>query len=218
MADRPLPSSFDEDAEYQENAWQKISRKLREEPLVPLGAGLVCLALYNASRALRRGDHEQLQRAFRARIAAQAFTVLAMVGGGAYYGADREKRKELVKLEAQQRAEERNQKWLRELEVRDDEDKKLQAAMRRKRDRLEQKRADDEEKSRGRETAGEGGKENGNGNGPQQATAAAAADADAASAGGSSVLAALSSAGGWFWTKREPADKTKAEEAEVQKK
>ncbi|KAI1812962.1 mitochondrial hypoxia responsive domain-containing protein [Poronia punctata] len=141
MADRSMPSSFDDDTDYQENGYQKISRKIREEPLIPLGTALTLAALFNAWRAMRRGDSRQLNRMLRARVGAQAFTVLAMVAGGAYYGEDRKKRKELIKLEAEQRAEERNQKWLRELEVRDEEDKKLQAAMKRKRERLEQKRA-----------------------------------------------------------------------------
>ncbi|KAL7620606.1 Respiratory supercomplex factor 1, mitochondrial [Parahypoxylon ruwenzoriense] len=148
MADRPMPSSFDADSEYNETGLQKIGRKLREEPLVPLGTVLTCMALYNAFRAMRRGDHAQVQRMFRARIGAQAFTVMAMVAGGAYYGADREKRRELIKLEAQQRAEERNKKWLKELEVRDEEEKQLKAAMKRRQDRVEQKRAEEKEKAK----------------------------------------------------------------------
>ncbi|TGJ87582.1 hypothetical protein E0Z10_g1233 [Xylaria hypoxylon] len=208
MADRPLPSSFDENEEYQENAFQKVSRKLREEPLVPLGTGLTCFALFNAWRAMKKGDHAGVQRMFRARIGAQAFTVLAMVAGGAYYGADREKRKELIKLEAQKRAEEKNQKWLHELEVRDVEDKKLQTAMKRKRERLEQKRAEQESEQE-----------------PKAATASATtttpegkADTSPQEArGGSSVLGALSDAGGWFGTKKGPAEQTKTD-AEASKK
>lgn len=96
---------------------------------------LTCAALYNAWRAMRRGDHNQVQRMFRARIGAQAFTVCAIVAGGAYYGKDREKRQELIKLEAQQRAEERHNKWLRELEVRDEEEKQLQEHLRKRKER-----------------------------------------------------------------------------------
>lgn len=87
---------------------------------------------------MRRGDHAQVQRMFRARIGAQAFTVCAIVAGGAYYGKDREKRQELIKLEAQQRAEERNAKWLRELEVRDKEEQELQDHINRRRERRQQ--------------------------------------------------------------------------------
>ncbi|KAI8623779.1 mitochondrial hypoxia responsive domain-containing protein [Xylariaceae sp. FL1651] len=200
MADRSMPSSFDEDREYQETGFQKVTRKLREEPLIPLGTALTCLALYNAWRAMRRGDHAGVQRMFRARIGAQAFTVVAMVAGGAYYGADREKRKELIKLEAQQRAEERHQKWLHELEVRDEEDKQLKAAIRRKRERVEQKRAEKRDAEQEAKT--------------EAAVAAAAAAVDAQpeiktdttvpeAKKGSSVLGALSDAGGWFGTRKE---------------
>ncbi|GAW21194.1 hypothetical protein ANO14919_107120 [Xylariales sp. No.14919] len=204
MADRPLPSSFDENAEYQENGFQKITRKLREEPLIPLGTALTCLALYNAWRAMRRGDHDGVQRMFRARIGAQAFTIVAMVAGGAYYGADREKRRELIKLEAQQRAEERNQKWLHELEVRDEEDKKLHAAMKKKRERLEQKRAEEQgsEQEAASDSAQPGGK----------------ADSSAQGArGGSSVLGALWDAGGRFGTKQGPGEQTKTDTEEQKK-
>ncbi|KAI1431265.1 mitochondrial hypoxia responsive domain-containing protein [Xylaria sp. CBS 124048] len=205
MSSQPLPSSFDEENEHQETILQKVTRKLREEPLIPLGTGLTCLALYNATRAMRRGDHAGVQRMFRARIGAQAFTVIAMVAGGAYYGADREKRKELIKLEAQKRAEERNQKWLHELEVRDEEDKKLQAAIQRKRDRQEKRLAERGDRERERET---------DGTTTSTSTVAAAKEAvsgakpDSGANGqetntGSSVLSALSGVGGWFGTKKE---------------
>ncbi|KAK7913967.1 hypothetical protein PG985_011670 [Apiospora marii] len=138
MADKPMPSSFDDDRDYQETGSQKVWRKLKEEPLVPLGTLLTCAALYNAWKGMRRGDHAQVQRMFRARIGAQAFTVCAIVAGGAYYGKDREKRQELIKLEAQQRAEERNAKWLRELEVRDREEQELQDHINRRRERRQQ--------------------------------------------------------------------------------
>ncbi|KAI1318217.1 hypoxia induced protein conserved region-domain-containing protein [Xylariaceae sp. FL0255] len=197
MTDRSMPSSFDEDKVYQETGFQKISRKLREEPLIPLGCVLTSLALYNAWRATRRGDHAQVQRMFRARIGAQAFTVLAMVAGGAYYGADREKRKELIKLEAQQRAEERHNKWLKELEVRDEEDKMLKAEMKRKRERAESRRAAaaaaaaEAEK----EAEQEVGKE-------VDAKVETGKEDEKDAKGNSSVLNALSEAGGWFGTKK----------------
>lgn len=149
------------------------------------GTALTCLALYNAWRGMRRGDHAQVQRMFRARIGAQAFTVVAIVAGGAYYGKDREKRAELIKLEAQQRAEDRHQRWLRELEVRDEEEKELQETMRKRRERVERKRSADAEAA---VVEGDGAgkvqdmKEGGSGG------------------GGGGVLGALSSAGGWFGT------------------
>ncbi|KAI1138305.1 altered inheritance of mitochondria protein 31, mitochondrial [Hypoxylon sp. FL0543] len=210
MADRPMPSSFDDDREHNETPSQKIGRKIREEPLIPLGIVLTTVALYNAWRAMRRGDHAQVQRMFRARIGAQAFTVMAMVAGGAYYGADREKRKELIKLEAQQRAEERHQKWLRELEVRDEEEKQLKAAMKRRQERVRQRRAEEKEKAT---TEGAGGT-------PRAASGSAADDQvpPQDKREESSVLGALSKAGGgWFGTKKSegssPAEEKKVQES-----
>lgn len=208
--------------DYQETGFQKVSRKLKEEPLVPLGtyifdyhagpptwlyfatstiltpasfaAGtlLTCAALYNAWRAMRKGDHARVQRMFRARIGAQAFTVMAIVAGGAYYGADREKRKELIKLEAQQRAEERHQKWLLELEVRDEEEKALKEHLKRRKERVQAKKT--EETQMAAEEAQSSGTD-----GPVPTPASEN------KVEGSSVLGALSNAGGWFGTgKGEP--------------
>lgn len=108
---------------------QKVTRKLREEPLIPLGAALTVVAFVNAYRAIRRGDSKQANRMFRARVGAQAFTVIAMVAGSMYYSKDREKSAELRKLQEARDAEEKRQKWIRELEARDDEDKAFRAAV-----------------------------------------------------------------------------------------
>ncbi|KAI1091780.1 hypoxia induced protein conserved region-domain-containing protein [Rostrohypoxylon terebratum] len=194
MADKSMPSSFDESREYTETAAQKIGRKLREEPLIPLGTALTVLAVINAWRAMRRGDHAQVQRMFRARIGAQGFTILAIVAGGAYYGADREKRAELIRLEAQQRAEERHQKWLKELEVRDEEDKQLKAAMKRRQDRVQQRRAEEMRKRDSSELK-------------TQSHANADTDTDTDTDGQdkketSSVLGALADVGGWFGVRK----------------
>ncbi|PNY29847.1 Respiratory supercomplex factor 1, mitochondrial [Tolypocladium capitatum] len=143
MAERPpppfsgqMPSSFDDNQDfYNERPMQKVFRKIKEEPLVPLGTspklriGLTVFAFVNAYRALRRGDSQQANKMFRARVAAQGFTVIAMVAGSMYYSRDREKTKELRKLKEQRDAEEKRQKWIRELEVRDDEEKAMKARL-----------------------------------------------------------------------------------------
>ena len=87
---------------------------------------------------MRRGDHNQVQRMFRARVLAQGFTVAAMVAGGLYFGAERHKERELWKLQEAQTAEEKRQRWIRELEARDEEDK----AMREKLDKRRKKAAE----------------------------------------------------------------------------
>ncbi|KAI9712160.1 MAG: Respiratory supercomplex factor 1, mitochondrial [Candelaria pacifica] len=124
MSGAPLPSSFDNDRDfYEENRWQKFSRRLREEPLIPLGCALTCYALLGATRSIRAGNHAQTNRMFRARIYAQGFTLLAVVAGSMYYKTDREKRKEFNGLVAENKAKEKNEAWIRELEARDREDK-----------------------------------------------------------------------------------------------
>ncbi|KAH7155738.1 altered inheritance of mitochondria protein 31, mitochondrial [Dactylonectria estremocensis] len=129
----PMPSSFDIDHErYNEGPLQKVMRKIKEEPLIPLGMGLTTLAFVNSYRALRRGDSKAANRMFRARVAAQGFTVLAMVAGSMYYNKDREKTKELRKLKEERDAEEKRIKWIRELEARDEEEKAFKAHLMKK--------------------------------------------------------------------------------------
>lgn len=91
----------------------------------------------NAYRALRRGDSRQANKMFRARVAAQGFTVIAMVAGSMYYSQDRQKTKELRKLKEERDAEERRQKWIKELEARDEEEKMIKASIDKRRQKLE---------------------------------------------------------------------------------
>lgn len=93
---------------------------------------MTVLAFVNAYRALRKGDSRQANKMFRARIAAQGFTVVAMVAGSMYYSKDREKTKELRKLKEERDAEEKRQKWIRELEARDEEEKAIRAMIKKK--------------------------------------------------------------------------------------
>ncbi|EFY84770.1 mitochondrial hypoxia responsive domain-containing protein [Metarhizium acridum CQMa 102] len=150
-----LPSSFDDNEEFfNERPMQKVVRKLKEEPLVPLGIGLTVFAFVNAYRALRRGDSRQANKMFRARVAAQGFTVIAMVAGSMYYSQDRQKTKELRKLKEERDAEEKRQKWIKELEARDEEEKMIKASMEKRRQKLE---AADTAANNGEEGAGTGG-------------------------------------------------------------
>ncbi|KAK2042682.1 hypothetical protein LZ31DRAFT_555880 [Colletotrichum somersetense] len=138
LLDRPMPSSFDENNEfYDERVLHKAFRKLREEPLIPLGCGLTVFAFVSAWRAIRRGDSVQANKMFRARVAAQGFTVLAMLAGSIYYNKDRERTAELRKIKEAKDAEEKRQRWIRELEARDDEEKALKAMLQNKRAKLE---------------------------------------------------------------------------------
>ncbi|PSR88758.1 hypoxia induced protein conserved region-domain-containing protein [Coniella lustricola] len=147
ISGRPLPSSFDDNEEfYNESGLQKVLRRMKKEPLVPLGCLLTVAAFTNAYRAMRKGDHHQVQRMFRARVLAQGFTIVAMVAGGLYFGAERHKEREMWKQQQEEKADEKRQKWIRELEVRDEEEKELRARLEK---RKEKKRAADAEAIKG---------------------------------------------------------------------
>jgi hypothetical protein len=64
-----------------------------------------------------------MNRMFRARIYAQFFTLVAVVAGGMYYKTERERRKEFEKIVEERKNQEKRDAWLRELEIRDQEDK-----------------------------------------------------------------------------------------------
>ncbi|KAL1974322.1 hypothetical protein VTN31DRAFT_4526 [Thermomyces dupontii] len=127
MADRtPLPSSFEFEGNQQfteETGWQKFKRRLREEPLIPLGCAATCYALYRAYKSMKARDSEEMNRMFRARIYAQFFTLLAAVAGGIYYKNERQQRREFEKMVEARKLQEKREAWLRELEHRDREDR-----------------------------------------------------------------------------------------------
>jgi hypothetical protein len=86
---------------------------------------------------MRSGDKARTNRMFRRRIYAQGFTILAMLGGSAYWESDRAKRGQFDELTEEKRRKEKKDAWIRELEVRDAEEDEL----RRIRDNLVRGRA-----------------------------------------------------------------------------
>lgn len=118
---------------YNENWVGKVLRRLREEPLVPLGVGLTVWALFGATRSMRQGDHKKTNLYFRRRLYAQAFTIAAMVAGNAYWQKDRVKRKEHEKQVAEKDRMEKRERWLKELEIRDEEEKAWKERMAKRR-------------------------------------------------------------------------------------
>ena len=60
---------------------------------------------------------------FRARVYAQAFTLLCICVGSVYWKEDREKRKYYQGLLSEKKAQERRDAWIKELEAREEEDK-----------------------------------------------------------------------------------------------
>jgi hypothetical protein len=108
---------------YNEDRASKIFRRLREEPLVPLGCGLTVWAIVGATRSMRQGNHKATNMYFRRRLYAQAFTIACLVAGNVYWQKDRVKRKEYEKLVEERKRMERRERWLKELEMRDEEEK-----------------------------------------------------------------------------------------------
>lgn len=117
-----IPSSFDAEF-FEESRAQKLWRKIRQEPLIPVGCAATCYALYMATKSIRAGDHHQTNKMFRARIYAQGFTLLALVAGSFFYKDERLKRKAFEGALEEKKNAEKREKWLRELEARDQEDK-----------------------------------------------------------------------------------------------
>lgn len=72
---------------------------------------------------MKAGDSVEMNKMFRARIYAQAFTLLAVVAGGMYFKTERQQRREFEKVVEARRAQEKRDAWLRELEIRDQEDR-----------------------------------------------------------------------------------------------
>lgn len=119
-----IPSSFDSSPEFfEESRSQKLWRKIRQEPLIPVGCAATCYALYMATKSIRAGDHHQTNRMFRARIYAQGFTLLALVAGSIFYKDERMRRKQFEGAVEEKKAAEKRDKWIRELEARDQEDR-----------------------------------------------------------------------------------------------
>ncbi|KAL8708628.1 MAG: hypothetical protein Q9220_006564 [cf. Caloplaca sp. 1 TL-2023] len=154
---REVPSSFaDNQAYFDESRWQKLGRRLKEEPLIPLvntGCAVTCWALWGATKSIRKGDSYTAQRMFRMRLYGQLFTIVAMCAGSFYYNSDRILRKEFEAIKDEQKAQEKRSAWIRELEARDREEKDW----REKVEKVTEKRKEDEDTARGKEEAREGG-------------------------------------------------------------
>ncbi|KAI0943131.1 hypothetical protein AcV7_002364 [Taiwanofungus camphoratus] len=69
---------------------EKLVRKFKEQPLVPIGAALTTVALVTAMVKMRRGESKAMNYWLRARVVAQGFTIAAIVGGSYAYGQTRQ--------------------------------------------------------------------------------------------------------------------------------
>jgi Flp pilus assembly protein TadB len=86
---------------------------------------------------MRKGDHKTTNLFFRRRLYAQTFTIAALCAGNMYWQEDRKKRKEHNKMVEERKAMEKRDRWLRELEIRDEEEKAWNAKMARRTEKRE---------------------------------------------------------------------------------
>ncbi|KAL8773732.1 MAG: hypothetical protein Q9209_001500 [Squamulea sp. 1 TL-2023] len=154
LSAREVPSSFaDNQAYFDESRWQKFTRRLKEEPLIPLGCAVTCWALWGATKSIRSGDSYNAQRMFRMRLYGQFFTIVAMVAGSFYYNSDRILRKEYEEILKERKATEKRNAWIRELEARDREEKDWREKVK----EVTEKRKEEEDIARAKEDAKKGG-------------------------------------------------------------
>ncbi|KAI0681735.1 hypothetical protein C8Q76DRAFT_804474 [Earliella scabrosa] len=64
----------------------KFERKFKENPFVPVLAGLTTASLIIAATKLRRRDSTALNHWLRVRVVMQGLTIVAIVGGSWWYG------------------------------------------------------------------------------------------------------------------------------------
>jgi hypothetical protein len=81
---------------------------------------------------MRKGDHKATNLYFRRRLYAQSFTIAVLVVGNLYWQKDRMKRKDYEKMKAEKERMEKRGRWVRELEMRDEEDKAWKERMTKK--------------------------------------------------------------------------------------
>ncbi|KAI1290258.1 HIG1 domain family member 2A [Halotydeus destructor] len=65
----------------QEGMMDKLRRKTREEPMVPIGVAATTACLTMGLFAMKRGDSKRQQFFMRGRVFAQVFTIVAITGG-----------------------------------------------------------------------------------------------------------------------------------------
>lgn len=89
------------------------------------GVAGTCYAFYNAVRASKVGDSVTVNRMFRYRIYGQAFTIVVIMGGAYYYNGERLLQRKVYLARKEKEAKEKTDAWIRELEVRNEEEMAL---------------------------------------------------------------------------------------------
>lgn len=112
------PDLYDDDDDDQAfpSTWELFSRKFREQPLVPLGAGATTIALLGAGRAIQRGESNNFNIWCRYRVIFQGLTLIAALGGSLYYNKERN---EMQRVKEEER--EKMRIYQRDLRIRSQE-------------------------------------------------------------------------------------------------
>ncbi|KAI0031515.1 hypoxia induced protein conserved region-domain-containing protein, partial [Vararia minispora EC-137] len=82
---------------------ERMIRKIKTEPLVPLGAAATTAALLIAVTKLRKGDSRSLNTWLRVRVIAQGLTVVAICAGSATFVTHKPPTPEQLAAKAEER-------------------------------------------------------------------------------------------------------------------
>ncbi|KAJ3786484.1 hypoxia induced protein conserved region-domain-containing protein [Lentinula aff. detonsa] len=118
--DAPIHVPIHPDSQrWSEGYREKAIRKTMENPWVPLGTLITAGTLTMAAIRLRQGNSRKFQIWLRYRVAFQAFTIFAVLGGLYKYGqANLEENQKILEQINQQKAEKQLKKERAELEQR----------------------------------------------------------------------------------------------------
>ncbi len=72
-----------------ESTIQKIKRKFKENPFVPIGLGLSMYGVFKMAQSHHSNDKLAFQKAQRFRMTVSFFTIMAIVGGWYYKNTER---------------------------------------------------------------------------------------------------------------------------------
>lgn len=130
-----MPSSFDHvdpSEQRKMNYPELVASKCRENPFVPIGILTTIVTVTIAIAKMKSGNKATANKWFTARIASQGATLAAVILGGSYQGRlaylnGQEQPKSITEIQQEKlenKAKERENLWIEELERRDENMKK----------------------------------------------------------------------------------------------
>ncbi|KAL6934823.1 hypothetical protein ACO0R3_000787 [Hanseniaspora guilliermondii] len=130
-----MPSSYDHldpNDKSKLKYTEQVAQKCRENPFIPIGILTTITTVTIAVLKMKSGNKATANKWFTARVVSQGATLLAVVLGGSYEGRKaylegKEETKSIIEIQQekiQQKAKERQNLWIEELERRDENIKK----------------------------------------------------------------------------------------------